>query len=388
MFRKRIKLIFLVTLAVLAFQTPLWAAKRWKPKWTKAHPGWKTHRSKNFDFYYAPDSRITQYKFLETFVWRKEEGRRVICDYLQITDRRRIKIFIYDNNEVARKIIGQNAGFAQATVGIIHTRINQTIGHELTHVLSRAINGRPPPNRILDEGLAVFLDLTRRDYFATGQKLLREDKLPTIKQMLKQSKTRSEDWYPVAGTFVGFLCNQYGIKKFKRLWGSRERTFDKALRKVYKKSLRRIEWEWREYLRSYKPDKNKIPKPALPQRPPATKTAPERTGHLTKEERDNLWVREAGPKPSQSKSDATVEPVVKYLRAILNDPSNLKFENWSSVFHGRILVNETWLKCWGVRVDYRAKNAFGEYVRKHQVFYIRYNKVVKVKDLTNWRKPR
>ena len=251
-------------LIILVVLSPVWAAKRWKPKWTKPHPGWKKYKTKNFDFYYAPNSILARPGAIKKFAEKRERAYAAICKYLKIKDRRRIKFFVYDSNEVARKIIGRNAGFAQSTVAIIHSRINQTVGHELTHVLSRAINGRPPPNRVLDEGLAVFLDQSKRDYFAVAKSLLTENNLPSFEDMLEASKTSSEEWYPAAGAFVGFLCEKYGTKRFKYLWAAKQTTFKRDFRKIYRKRLSEIEKEWRDYLNSYKPTNEAVLSTAKP----------------------------------------------------------------------------------------------------------------------------
>ena len=103
----------------------------WKPEWTGPHPGWLTYKTNSLEFYYAPDSVLAKAGAIRTFVGKRVDAYNDITKSLQVTDKRTIKFFVYDNNEVAQKLIHQKAGFAQATVAIIHTRVNQTVGHEL-----------------------------------------------------------------------------------------------------------------------------------------------------------------------------------------------------------------------------------------------------------------
>ena len=241
-------LAFLTVFHLLA--CPSFAASGKNTAYKKPHPGWKTHETEHFAFYYAPDSSLAKPGAVKEYAALRERVRADVCGYLQITHRKRIHFFLYDNNKTAEKVIGRKAGFSRATDAIIHSRINQTPGHELTHVLSRAINGRPPPNRALDEGLAVFMDHSGRDYFRIGQQLLESGKLPTFGKMLTASKGKSEEWYHPAGAYVGFLCERHGVEKFKRLWGANSRGFNRAFEQIYGSTVTEMDVQWRQFLRS------------------------------------------------------------------------------------------------------------------------------------------
>jgi len=249
-----------VLLAILLVAWATWGTaaavagrSRWRPRWTGPHPGWLTYETPHFLFYYAPGSILASDDRIVEFASQRERAWQYICSYLGIRDRRKIRFFVYDDNDVARRLIGRSAGFAQCTVAIIHARVTQTLGHEITHVLSRAITGRPPPNRVLDEGLAVWLDLSNRDKFEAASLVLLEGKLPSFAEMLEASKGEAEDWYVAAGAFVGYLCEAYGVERFKRIWASDSRRFSLDFKRVYGKTLQEMEAEWRAFLRAYLP---------------------------------------------------------------------------------------------------------------------------------------
>jgi hypothetical protein len=223
----------------------------WKPEWTGPHPGWLTYKTNSLEIYYAPDSVLAKVGAIQTFAGKRADAYNDIVKSLQVTDKRTIKFFVYDNNEVAQRLIHQKAGFAQCTVAIIHTRVNQTVGHELTHVLSRAINGRPAPNRVLDEGLAVWMNHNPGDHLAEGRRLLEANKLPTASNMIEMLSTGDESCYSAAGAYVGYLLTKYGGGKFKQLWGFGKSSYDEQFSRIYGKSQWDMDIEWRAFLKSY-----------------------------------------------------------------------------------------------------------------------------------------
>ena len=78
--------------------------------------------------------------------------------------------------------------------------------------------------------------------------------------------------------------------------------------------------------------------------------------------------------PRNSEWDASVKQVKRYLEATLNDAGSVKYVEWSTVFQTP--------NGWIVRCKYRAKNAFGGYVLKNQLFYMDENgAVVSVRDV-------
>lgn len=226
-------------------------AEDWKPEWTGPHPGWLTYKTNSLEIYYAPDSVLTKDGAIQKWAGKRADAYNDIVKSLQVTDKRTIKFFVYDNNEVAQQLIHQKAGFAQSTVAIIHTRVNQTVGHELTHVLSRAINGRPPPNRVLDEGLGVWMDHNPVDHLAEGRRLLEANELPTASKMIEMLSTGDESCYSAAGAYVGYLLTKYGGEKFKQIWGAGKSSYDEQFSRIYGKSQSDMDTEWRTFLKSY-----------------------------------------------------------------------------------------------------------------------------------------
>ncbi len=84
-----------------------------------------------------------------------------------------------------------------------------------------------------------------------------------------------------------------------------------------------------------------------------------------------------GEKPKSSEYDGRVEPVVKYLKATMNDYEDSEWIEWSQVVKLKVKGEPFW----GVRLKLRGKNAFGAKILKNMLFLIRNNQVVATEDL-------
>src|SRR4029434_1087679 len=125
---------------------------------------------------------------------------------------------------------------------------NSALLHEIVHIYA------PNDNRFLAEGLAVYLHqkLASNPAFpnfgksldAEARVRLREidslDRLNSVRTPRPLSSVLSEESaYVLAGSFVGFLIEKYGLPEFRKLYetGIYETT--------YGKSLGDLEKEWR-----------------------------------------------------------------------------------------------------------------------------------------------
>jgi hypothetical protein len=78
------------------------------------------------------------------------------------------------------------------------------------------------------------------------------------------------------------------------------------------------------------------------------------------------------PKPKQSEWDGTLPIVKTYIGNIVDDPSSLKFINWSEV--------KPYGDYWVVRCKFSCLNAMGARVINNKLFYIKGNQVEKMTD--------
>jgi hypothetical protein len=70
-------------------------------------------------------------------------------------------------------------------------------------------------------------------------------------------------------------------------------------------------------------------------------------------------------------------PIREYHRRVLNDPYSVRYGD----AYGPLLATcQDKKPCWSIRLNYRAKNAFGAYINQSQVYFIRSGQVVDVMD--------
>jgi hypothetical protein len=90
-----------------------------------------------------------------------------------------------------------------------------------------------------------------------------------------------------------------------------------------------------------------------------------------KAEQDKI-VKEYGPEPSLNSWNGVARVIEDFLERTAKDPSSIKYGGASNLY--RTTYNGT--KCYLQRVDWRAKNSFGGYVRDVYEFYVKYDVVI------------
>lgn len=67
--------------------------------------------------------------------------------------------------------------------------------------------------------------------------------------MLMNNLNENEDWYPLAGGYVSYLIQKYGIAQFKKLWLTKsEAEYEHAVRRIYHKSPRDLDLEFVQFI--------------------------------------------------------------------------------------------------------------------------------------------
>jgi len=164
----------------------------------------------------------------------------------------KVSFFVYPSIETGKEI-GITPAVCFIKMKEIHGHLNQSPGHELTHILIGEINDSKnlPGNGLWQEGLCTYLNGTK-----TNQK----------KHVLSLNfseivlTTPWEEWrmympgnlYPLAGSIIQYLVKRYGWKKmilfFKKLKKSAKNQ-DKIALKVFKKSLEEIRKDWLKWIK-------------------------------------------------------------------------------------------------------------------------------------------
>ena len=176
----------------------------------------------------------------------------------------RIQSYLYPNPDVKGRLTGARTTsvspvwLSTPQVHLLRSRVGQSLGHELAHVVSRpyglpGLNASWAPGLI--EGWAVALEPP--SFAPSPDDLVRTaaqaDTSATLAAEAEAIATRLSPWgfwtgrgavsYATMGSFVGYLLDQYGPDQLKRVygWGDFE--------SVYGQSLVALAREWAAHLR-------------------------------------------------------------------------------------------------------------------------------------------
>lgn len=129
---------------------------------------------------------------------------------------KKIDYFIWCKPEEAKKIVGKELGFANSELCIINSKINQTKGHEITHILSDYGVKPNLKNRLINEGVAVAFDLTNRNRIELAKSV--NIKNFTIKELIEQADNLPASIiYPIGGALIEYLNSDKDYIKLKKL---------------------------------------------------------------------------------------------------------------------------------------------------------------------------
>jgi hypothetical protein len=130
---------------------------------------------------------------------------------------RRINFFVWKSVEHAVETLYVKPAFASAVYCCIHSNFNESIGHELTHIISWYSSEIQHVSKLIFEGTAVCFDHTQRNRKEYVQAFITHHQLGEI-----SLKALWNDWqnypqelsYPLGGLLVEKIINTYGREKY------------------------------------------------------------------------------------------------------------------------------------------------------------------------------
>ncbi|MBI4758293.1 MAG: hypothetical protein HY783_04745 [Chloroflexi bacterium] len=230
------------------------------------HRDWLTYESDHFVFHYAP--AYSRQSEIAAYAARHDAAFEYNCNYLGVTLNNKVSFYVYD--ELAE-------GFAVPEWNEISADDDQSVGHEMTHIIAFHIAGERQKIKLIDEGVATWLNHSRRvtDHHQAAWEYIQEHDLFPLAE-LAHNKTfrrqRLQPYYPAA-SFVGYLIENYGLDAFRQLWTANakypeiyttledfggiqyfpfipgERAhFTATVREIYSRPLGELDAEWRTWL--------------------------------------------------------------------------------------------------------------------------------------------
>jgi hypothetical protein len=194
------------------------------------YANWTTVGTEHFLFHFAPEIPAGT---TNRFIAAHEAAFTKINTFFNAAPPKRTDFFVWAQSEDAQRAGLGTLGFARPELCIVHAAANQTVGHEMTHVLCGQGIKPVKTTALINEGVAVHFDQTRRNRMETARRAVRDAKLDAVSITELWEKLRSKSdgiTYPVAGAFVARLHEKGGDAKLKALL--RDQTLENA-RKVY-----------------------------------------------------------------------------------------------------------------------------------------------------------
>ncbi len=248
----------LMLLAIFAGCTSFMA--RNSPDYVLKQGEWNTRSTEHFEFYFRPGSRSE--KQIDTIVEGQERNYAEILQLLDASDPKlKIKTFIFpsleDKTRITASSVYAHAVYPHNTVYCIDSdTIRNVIGkHEVTHLIVSAVWGslaQGPLNWIVNDGIAVWTDghWNGTELFEYMNLNLAKGGIVTPYDLAMHNTSPDQriHRYPVAGAFVKYLIQQYGLEKLKQLYG--EGHSQKDFLKIYGLEFSEASREFIEYMKS------------------------------------------------------------------------------------------------------------------------------------------
>ncbi len=178
---------------------------------------WKIIETENIRFHIQLPENIRN---LEHYIALREKAFKKIQAELGTTIPKKTDFFIWDNADEPKEKFDISLGFADPSIASVYTHKNQTVGHEITHVISHYLSPNPVRTGFINEGLAVYFDMRKGDKFRALEEAVKNGGYKDLKIedfWLNWQKYPDTISYPLAGAFLELLINKYGISELKPL---------------------------------------------------------------------------------------------------------------------------------------------------------------------------
>ena len=185
---------------------------------------WEIVESENFRFHFQNMSNSD----IKNYISTRELAFQNINKFFESDLPKRIDFFVWNSREDAKRIINANLGFASPGFCVLHSHYQQTVGHEMTHVISNFSTTIINKTGLINEGTSVCFDQTNQD---REQRVKDWIKTNNIKISIEQIWANWKDYpdelsYPLSGLFVKALIDNFGREKFIEFFGNQ--TYDNA----------------------------------------------------------------------------------------------------------------------------------------------------------------
>jgi tetratricopeptide (TPR) repeat protein len=196
---------------------------------------WKVIQTDNFIFHFPPNTVVAN---LNSFTNSGQRAFNEINNFFNSTIPKKIDFFVWNTNEDAREWGLSQLGFSRPEFYIIHSRYNQTLGHEITHIISYHYSKPVNASRFINEGIAVAFDQTKTNKLKEALKQRDKENytkdISIVEAWNNPKKYPEWVYYPLAGELIQRLIKQSGKEKFLKL--VKDQSYESA-KSIYGKDL-------------------------------------------------------------------------------------------------------------------------------------------------------
>jgi hypothetical protein len=154
------------------------------------------------------------------FADRHEQAYQTINETFKAELPRKLRLFVWADRALGEQLLNYPLGFTVPDQCVCYIRNNQTLGHEMTHVLSHWGWGIQPTakTKFINEGVAVAFDLNSNNKIETAKAAVSGKGIPSVADVWSGSFPASDDIiYPLGGAFMHYLNSQNLPDQFKAL---------------------------------------------------------------------------------------------------------------------------------------------------------------------------
>lgn len=185
---------------------------------------WKIIETENFRFHFQnmTTEEIQQFSSI------REVAYNEINDFFESSPPKKTDFYVWASREDAMKILRSKLGFSIPGFCIIHSHYQQTVGHEMTHIISNYATEITTKTRFINEGIAVYFDLSNQDKFKlVNNWITANNKQIKIKDFWANGEKYDEEiLYPISGLFVKELIDNFGRYRFLEFF--KNQTYENA----------------------------------------------------------------------------------------------------------------------------------------------------------------
>jgi tetratricopeptide (TPR) repeat protein len=199
---------------------------------------WKIFETRDIIFHLPPDSKITVKDY---FTSSRQIAYEKISSFFNADLKRKINFYAWNKSTDAESIGLRPLGFCEPEFYITHSTFDQTRGHELAHIIIRNYLKTKTLNKFIDEGAAMYFDMTGRNRLQAARDIIREKDYKSkisISRIL-QKPADYPDWmiYYVGAAFIERLAE--GESKEKLMELLKKQSYDNA-EKIFGEKLNTI----------------------------------------------------------------------------------------------------------------------------------------------------